>query len=250
MKSIWQKDYAMVFWADEEREPVETVLKINDFLSQYGDDYLLRYLNDRVEVAMDRQALSDRCDPNRRKDELLTQSYFSRNRLWFALSTGRTEYTRRVAPQMMPATEVLKFEFDREHLLGPSPAFDFGRLYELFGYCLHLFKPYYGWLEKGVEGDYETAYTEIFNSIDIHKVPVAVHWFNYFSPQWAERLGGLEKLLAAPAFLAEPAEALGGIVLILQEEPFDYKNPDHLRNRHRIEDYLNLRHLQQLLKRR
>lgn len=249
MKSIWQKDYAMAFWANEARESVETVLKVNDFLSQYGDDYMLKYLNDQVEVAMDRQALTERCDPDQRQDELLTQSYFSRNRIWFALSTGRTEYTRRVAPQMIPATEVLKFEFDSEHLLGSSPAFDFDQLKDLFWYCLHLFAPFYAFNDKSGEINDSPEYYKIWQAIETNKVPVAIHWFNYFGPDWVERFGGLEKLLAAPVFQVEPVEELGGVVLILQQEPFDYTNADHFENRRRAEEYLELPRLHQLFQR-
>lgn len=249
MKSIWQKDYAMVFWADEEREPVETVLKIDDFLRPYGEDYVLKYLNDRVEVAMDRQALAERCDPNRRKDELLTQSYFSGNRIWFALSTGRTEYNRRMAPQMMPATEVLTLEFDSTHLQGADPALDFIRLQEIFWYCLHLFAPYYGRLQMTGEVNYEASpYREISYTIDLTKVPAAIEWFNYFNPEWVDRLGGLEDFLTAPVLLAEPVEGLGGVVLILQEEPFDYRNPRHLQNRALVEAHLDLPRLHQLFR--
>lgn len=251
MKSIWQKDYTMVFWADEGREPVETVLKINDFLRQYGDDYVLKYLNDRVEVVMDRQSLTERCDPSRRKDELLTQSYFSCNRIWFTLSTGRITYNRRVSPQMQPTPEALKFEFDLQHLLGPRPAFDFDQLKGLFWYCLHLFAPYYGRLQMTGEVNYEVSpYREIAYTIDLTKVPAAIEWFNFFSPDWVERLGGPEKLLSAPVFLAQPVEELGGVVLILQQEPFDYTNPEHLHNRRRVEQYLNLSQLHQMSPRR
>lgn len=246
MKSIWFKDYAMVFWADEAREPVDTVLQVNDFLRQYGEDYVLRYLIDQVEIAMDRQSLTERCDPNRRKDELLTQSYFSHNRIWFSLSTGRTEYTRRVAPQMMPAIETLKFEFDLEHLRGPDAAFSFNRLKELFGYCIRLFVPFYAFNSKNGEINDSPEYHRLWKSIDVNKVPIAIEWFNYFGPDWVERFGSLEKLLAAPVFLAEPVEELGGAILILQEEPFDYTNPDHLQNRRRVEDYLELPRLHQL----
>ena len=246
MKSIWQKDYAMVLWANEDREPVETVLKINHFLNQYGDDYVLRYLNDREEIAMDRQSLAERCHPNRRKDELLTQSYFSRNRIWFTLSTGRIEYNRRVSPQTQPTPEAFKFEFDAAHLQGPNAAFDFERLKALFWFCLDLFIPYFGRLGMSGEVNYEASvYRENSYSIDLTKVPAVIEWFNYFGPEWIERLGGVANLLSAPVFRAEPVEELGGVVLILQEEPFDYTNPEHLHNRHLVEEYLDLPSLHQ-----
>ncbi len=41
MNTIWEKDYAMVFWANKNRDPVDTVFKTNKFLRQYGDDYYL-----------------------------------------------------------------------------------------------------------------------------------------------------------------------------------------------------------------
>jgi hypothetical protein len=112
-----------------------------------------------------------------------------------------------------------------------------------------LFEPYYGRLEKAGElNDPGSSYREIFNSIDLSKVPATIEWFNYFGPEWVGRFGGVEKLLSAPVVLAEPVEGLGGVVLILQEEPFDYRNPRHLHKRTLAEAHLDLPRLHQLFR--
>ena len=56
-------------------------------------------------------------------------------------------------------------------------------------------------------------------------------------------LGGVDKLLSAPVFSAEYLEEMKGVFLVLQKDPFNYKNPEHLNNRKRVEEYLDLREI-------
>jgi len=76
--------------------------------------------------------------------------------------------------------------------------------------------------------------------VDERLVPKHVHWFNYFGPEFVERLGGASFLLDGPVAEASSVPEVGGVVWILQDEPFDDNNAEHLARQQRAAEYLRL----------
>ncbi len=147
-------------------------------------------------------------------------------------------------PPVARAFDVLSFQMAPEHLTGPQALFDFDSLYTLFTESIRLFRPFSARVD-----DEELALTEIgdiYKWVDTTKVPDTIYWFNYFAQDMVERLGGREKLLAAPAYLVTTLEEPPGVILILQRELFDYHNPEHRRRHEEITRYLDLSRLHTL----
>ncbi|MBE7528764.1 MAG: immunity 52 family protein [Ardenticatenaceae bacterium] len=140
--------------------------------------------------------------------------------------------------------QVMQFGFELVHFRDANFSKPISQLHELFVFGLQLFQPFYAWGTMSGEVNYSEEYRKR-PSLRETDLPPVVEWFNYYDSSIVERLGGLEKLLSVPVFLAEPVEDLGGVILILQQEPFDYTNPDHLENRRRVEEYLELPRLHQ-----
>lgn len=140
--------------------------------------------------------------------------------------------------------DVLCFEMAPEHLTGPQAMFDFDSLFTLFTESVRLFRPF-----SARVNDRELTRTEIgdiYLSVDTTRVPATIYWFNYFAQDMVERLGGMEKLLAAPAYRVTPVEEPPGVILILQRELFDYHHPEHRRRHEEITQYLDLSRLHTL----
>jgi hypothetical protein len=87
-------------------------------------------------------------------------------------------------------------------------------------------------------------------STDVTKVPDTIHWLNFFDEEMVARLGGKNKLLAAPAFAVKQWENPPGIFLILQREPFDFCNLKHRQRQEEIVHYLELKQLHGLYPKR
>jgi hypothetical protein len=80
---------------------------------------------------------------------------------------------------------------------------------------------------------------------DPKRIPQIIHWINYFGSEFVERLGGREHLLAGPVYLAEELTELGGIIWVLQEEPFDDHKKAHRARQCEATAYLRLEEIQQ-----
>lgn len=235
-------DYNQVFWTFGKHNPAMLTLRINDFLAQYGRAYMPLYLAGK-EVTLAKASLEKDFAAWGNEDGMAV-GLKSSNGIVLRITTHYKEYKN------ISVSNTLRIGFDLKHLRGPQPMLTLDRLKEIFVFCARLFVPFWGYSSKSGEINVSSEHQRMWQIIDLDKVPVAIEWFNYFSPEWVERFGGQEKLLAAPVFQAEPVAELGGVVLILQPEPFDYTNPEHLDNRRRVEQYLNLAHLHQIFPRR
>lgn len=237
MKNILQKDYSMIFWANEDRNPLKIISKVNEFLNQFGDEYVFNIPDKDLKAIVERHKLPEG------DDKTVNVNYFSDNLMWFTLSTGIVNFT---AKSYHKLPEVLTLKFDLAHLNGAKAILSFSQLQALFKYCVELFDPFYGRLQMTGEVNYSASlYRENSTKFDLFQLPITIEWFNYFGVDWVQRFGGKNKVLSTPVFRAKSVDEPEGIILILQEAPFDYKNPDHLRNRQKAEIYLDLKFLQQ-----
>lgn len=234
--------YSLIYWADEDRNPIEIWTKVNAFIGQYGNEYLFR-IRDGQELDTSYDGLVEiyriKKASMKNPQKAMKMSVWSSNSLWFSLSTG---VVAQFANSSINLPDVLMFQFDLAHIQGGSRTIlSFHQLKELFRYGLIIFKPYYSRLHKSGEVNYHgSSYEEIGDQIDTSKIPIAIEWFNYFSPSWVDRFGGEQFVLSAPVLHAEKVEETGGVILILQEEPFDFMNDAHMSKRKQVEDYLRL----------
>lgn len=142
------------------------------------------------------------------------------------------------APTFVRDFDVLAVGFDTEHLTGPKAMFSFDSLHALFIKSIRIFRPFWGRV-----GDKEVSRTDIGNiylSTDVTKVPSTINWLNFFDRAMVERLGGRKKVLGAPALSVAEIQDPAGVILILQDETFDYHNPEHRQRLETITQYFDL----------
>ena len=143
------------------------------------------------------------------------------------------------APEFVRDFDVLTVGFDSEHLTGPQAMFDFDSLYKMFTESIKLFRPFWAAVRDS-DIVLTDEFREIRLSVDGTKLPFDIDWLNYFGQDMAERLGGMQKLLGAPAHLVEHAQDPDGIILVLQRQPFDCHDLEDLRRQRKIAEYLDL----------
>ena len=143
------------------------------------------------------------------------------------------------APEFVRDFDVLTVGIDSEHLTGPQAMFGFDSLYTMFTESIKLFRPFWAAVRDS-DIVLTDEFREIRLSVDGTKLPFAIDWLNYFDQDMAERLGGVQKLLDAPAYLVERAEDPVGIILALQRQPFDCHDLEDLRRQRKIAEYLDL----------
>ncbi|MEM9776970.1 MAG: hypothetical protein AAF902_20500 [Chloroflexota bacterium] len=236
--------YSLAYYAREDRDPVKIWTQMNEFMLQFGEEYVFK-IRDGIEIDVSSDGLTKMYQSEKEKREKKgdfqpssTDGAWSENHLYLGLSTG---VTAQFANSLVKLPEVFKFKLDLAHIYSTAKVFEFIELQAFFKMGAMLFNPYYGRLQKFGEASYsESAYDKKFNSIDLSKVPPVIEWFNYFSPSWVERFGGKQFVMSAPVFHAEKVEETGGVILILQEEPFDFMNNEHMNKRKQVEEYLNL----------
>lgn len=79
--------------------------------------------------------------------------------------------------------------------------------------------------------------------VDINKVPLSIHWIEYFGREWVknigeERINRIER--SVPLF--EQMED-GAVLFAIQNEPYDDSSPSHVARRLMVENELGLREL-------
>lgn len=235
-------DYDQVFWTFSKHNHAPLIMRINEFFSQYGRDYMPLYLEGKA-ITLTAEGIKEALIRSWGREDGIATGLKSANGIVLRMTIQNKEYPN------VRFSNTLSIGFDLKHLIGTQPMLTLNQLKEIFVFCARLFTPFFSYSCKSGEINVSPERQRIGQMVDTQKVPIAIEWFNYFSPEWVERFGGGEKLLAAPVFQAEPVEELGGIILILQAEPFDYTNPDHLGNRHRVEEYLELPRLHQRFQR-
>jgi len=128
------------------------------------------------------------------------------------------------APHYVRDFDVLTIDLATKYLIGPQAAFSFDRLYTLFVQNIKLFQPFWATVWDG-----DLIVTDEFQALrlssDTTKVPIAVHWMNFFGEGMSARLGGRDKLLSAPAYHVEELSNPLGVSLVLQYETFDRTFP-------------------------
>ncbi len=231
-------DYNLIFWAHGKRDAISLTESINRLFATYGSNYNTVYYG-QEKIKLDPMTLNSVFDDGKSEQGLLAIGLKAENGLVLRITIDSNKAANTLFPQ------TLRIGFNKDHLQGSKPFLTFEQLVEIFRFCLRIFKPYYAYVAEDGEINYSLERQQRRRNIDIGKVPVAIEWFNYFDERWSDRLGGENKLLLAPVFLTESVKELNGITLILQKEPFDYKNPDHLQKRQAVEDYLDFKQLHQ-----
>jgi hypothetical protein len=230
---LWETKYRMIFWAFGKREAVDLTVKTAQYLGKFGTDYKPIYLPDETKISLDTPSLTELFTKMRGKGTFFSTWLTSQNGLVFLLHLG---------VPLAGFPEVIQIGLEPNHIQEISVE----QLIEVFKFGAHIFEPYYAWGCMSGEVNYSKLYGEKNATVDLTKVPAFIEWFNYFDQPMVERLGGVNKLLAVPAYRVQQVENSGGAILVLQEEAFDFQNPVHLHRREAVEKYLEFERLHKL----
>jgi len=98
----------------------------------------------------------------------------------------------------------------------------------LFKQLIKIFEPYFAFVSNGKNEQYSDAFW-------MNNKPAYVHWINYFDSTTAETIG-LESVLSI-----DGVEELGnGYFFMLQDEPIDVNNPQHMEKQRKVTELLGL----------
>ena len=155
----------------------------------------------------------------------------------------------------------LSFRLD-QHLVGPEGHFSMDELIEFLRVCLEAFGAQYGWIydsqlmevvnarmtkeenrRQSPKSEWDSIIDDKVTGVpdelvqrighlqhpyyfDIHEVPAAIYWINYWNRTQIERLGEARVRDAGWARI-EPGPA-DGLILVAVDDAFDALDPDHL----------------------
>jgi hypothetical protein len=113
----------------------------------------------------------------------------------------------------------------------------------LFRAVVTAFGPDYGYLYDESHAA-RPAYTLGMFDFDGRRVPSGLFWINYYGPEWARNIGvdRLERLRSAVPVLERLDN--GGVLVAIQEAPYDEGVASHQENQRRLEERLGLQELQ------
>jgi hypothetical protein len=149
-------------------------------------------------------------------------------------------FTESEKPQTMPASLVI--EFTSATLA--SNAWELGRLLALFRAMIRSFEPDYGHLSDEAHLVRE-SYTEKMFEFDWRRIPDGLFWINYYGPEWVRNIGRdrLERLRPLVVASLEWLDN-GGVLVAIQDVPYDEGNTSHRNHQLELERLLGLEELQ------
>lgn len=136
-------EYNLIFWAYGKHDPTKIVLEINEFLHQYGNNYMPKILAGK-EVVLSPVSLRNELKAWG-NEEGMAVGLKSLNGIVLRVTTNDKEYKHSKFP------DTLRIGFDYKHLIGIEPTLIFGQLQDIFNFCLKIFLPYYGYGNKSGE---------------------------------------------------------------------------------------------------
>jgi hypothetical protein len=148
-------------------------------------------------------------------------------------------FTESDNPRNVPANLVLELS-DRTIV---TEGWSLRTLVAMFRAVIEAFEPDYAYLYDEAHRDRPTYDERLFN-FDMRRVPLGLFWINYYGPQWVRNVGAerLERLRAAVPVLEQLDN--GGVLIAIQEAPYDEADASHRQNQQRLEELLDLQHVQ------
>lgn len=139
------------------------------------------------------------------------------------------------SPSIMSST----LDFEKEHLDPVNGVFSSESLQHLFMELVQNCTPDYAVLRR-LPSLMDDWYEETRTSINTRKVPVTLEWFNFFSWDWATRIGE-KRFDNCP--IGEVRRLSYGLLYIMQNEPFSYDNPEHRSRQQEVNKHFELEKL-------
>ncbi len=148
-------------------------------------------------------------------------------------------FTETDDPQILPASLVLKFT---DTTLAAN-GWRLETLVRLFKAVIASFDPDYAHLYDEAHGT-RPSYTERMFDFDGRRVPAGLFWINYYGPEWARNLGAdrLERL--RPSVPSLDRLDNGGVLISIQDAPYDESNTAHREHQLELERQLGLEEVQ------
>lgn len=226
-------DYKQIFWSFRHQDPVTLIREVNYKFLDINKDIQPNLLVE-AELSMDDESIRNQLKKWTSEDgNTLAIGLTSKNGLVLKLTIYNDLDEER---SEFPNT--LSIGFNQGHLEDRGNLLSYENLKSLFKFGIDLFDPHYAYMCKSGEINISEDYKARRKKYLRNKVPIVLEWFNYFNEEWVERLGGDVLLLSSPAMTCKKLKK--GILLILQETPFDYHNLQHIKRRKEVETHIRL----------
>ena len=147
-------------------------------------------------------------------------------------------FTESSVPQVAPPAFDIEFSGATSAIASWAAA-DFVSLIKV---VVAAFEPEYGYVAD-VEEILRPEHDGVRFSIDTNRVPVSLHWINYFGPNWVRTIGDARlKRVSADVPLFEWLDT-GAVLFVLQNDRFEEANPRHVAAQKHLETLLGLKEL-------
>jgi hypothetical protein len=89
-----------------------------------------------------------------------------------------------------------------------------------------------------------SEYLERMFAFDGRRVPTGLFWINYFGPGWVNNIGAgrIDRLKSSVASMERLDN--GGVIIAIQEVPYDEAQPEHRKHQQRLEELMELPRVQ------
>ena len=148
-------------------------------------------------------------------------------------------FTESSTPRLIPASVVL--QFSSATLVQNEWKLD--RLMQLFEGVIRAFEPEYAYGFDNAHAQRREYRTRMFQ-FDRLAVPIGLFWLNYYGSRWMDNLGRdrLERVCQEAAFCKWLAS--DGVLLAIQEVPYEEADATHKQRQERMEARLGLQEAQ------
>jgi hypothetical protein len=232
----WHLEAFKLFFLYRSHEaPVDTVRKVFDVLPRYGDRFVPTSAHTVSAESMQPKVISvDLTDPQAIVDlghstedhDLLGFVVYLRNEVMEIQWSMRDHPTDRVnSYQLWLHRDYVQLPQDGQTLL------DLGCSQQL------ILLPVVGYiLDNKTEMSHPVPQKCHINS---HELPERIHWANFWGPEVVERLGGMDKVTAAPAHRVQTFSD-GGVLLLSTSDLWTSEGPEGLVRRQAVWEWFQL----------
>lgn len=145
------------------------------------------------------------------------------------------EFSSSIHLVQAPTPNVINLKFSSEHL--QSETLTLSNLKELFSELISVFQADHASIYDR-ESIHRSKHPKYLKTANFRSYPIEMEWITYFGPQMIELLG--RERFTNLHTCVEKYDLHGGIMVILQEDPFDEDNPQHQERRIQAERELHL----------
>jgi hypothetical protein len=225
--------YELILWRESMTNPQETVYRTLSFLADIDESLRAKYIYMK-EFELSPKQIAKTIQKGASEMPDLGSNFT----VTTTLDSLTYSYSFSVGISNPMFSNVFVMKIPRSKVEGNNSILTFDRVQFIFQGLVEVFDPFWGAISNNLNFQ---RFVKVSQQIDCFKIPSAIHWFNYFDRYVLERLNP-DRVLSAPFHSVVKLKSQG-VMAILQEEPFNDRDPDHLQRQYEVMEYLNFNEL-------